>query len=296
MKIVMTLLVRDEEDIVAANLDFHLSRGVDHVIATDNLSTDATAAILRSYEGRGLLTYIHEPDDTYDQHRWVTRMARMAAVDFGADWVINNDADEFWWPEGGDLKEVLGAVPPDSEAAAAPRSNFLPRPPGPGRSFAETMVVRERRSRKPMGGGDLPGKVCHRGAADIEVAQGNHAALRNGRPLAAAAAAITILHFPLRSYAQFENKIVKGGAAYDRNDRLPPRAGAAWRRLYELWRDGALEPYYRSQTPDDATIEAGLADGTLILDERLKLALRQLASAASAGGPDDPAPPLACGP
>ena len=32
MKLVMTLLVRDEEDIVRENLDFHLAQGVDQVI------------------------------------------------------------------------------------------------------------------------------------------------------------------------------------------------------------------------------------------------------------------------
>ena len=41
MKLVMTLLVRDEEDIVRENLDFHLAQGVDEVIVTDNGSEDA---------------------------------------------------------------------------------------------------------------------------------------------------------------------------------------------------------------------------------------------------------------
>ena len=27
------------------------------------------------------------------------------------DWVINSDADEFYWPRGGTLKEVLSAFP-----------------------------------------------------------------------------------------------------------------------------------------------------------------------------------------
>ena len=53
MKLVMTLLLRDEEDIVRENLDFHLAQGVDRVIVTDNGSEDGTVEILREYEARG---------------------------------------------------------------------------------------------------------------------------------------------------------------------------------------------------------------------------------------------------
>ena len=100
MKLVMTLLVRDEQDIVRENLDFHLAQGVDQVIVTDNGSEDATVEILREYEARGVVRLLFEPTDDYSQGRWVTRMARLAAAE-GADWVINNDADEFWWPRAG---------------------------------------------------------------------------------------------------------------------------------------------------------------------------------------------------
>lgn len=99
MKLLMTLLVRDEEDILEQHLDFHLGHGVDFVIATDNLSQDRSGEILRRYERAGRLRLLDEPEDNYSQAKWVTRMARMAATEYGADWVINSDADEFWWPE-----------------------------------------------------------------------------------------------------------------------------------------------------------------------------------------------------
>jgi len=56
---------------------------------------------------------IEEEAYTYAQSEWVTRMARLAAAEHDADWVINCDVDEFYWPDGGDLKEVLAAIPPE---------------------------------------------------------------------------------------------------------------------------------------------------------------------------------------
>ena len=38
-------------------------------------------------------------------------MARLAATEHGADWVVNSDVDEFWWPRGGSFPEVLGEIP-----------------------------------------------------------------------------------------------------------------------------------------------------------------------------------------
>src|SRR5437660_2971341 len=234
MKLVMTLLVRDEADIVASNLDFHLHQVVDFIIAMDNLSIAATPQILRAYERRGLLRYLHQPEDNYAQRRWVTHMARLACTEFAADWVINNDVDEFWWPEQGDLRQVLGEVAPAADAVVVERTNFVPRPMAPGAFFADVMTVRERRSLNAVGQ-PLPPKVCHRALPDVTVAQGNHAVERHGQVIPAVAAPITILHFPMRSYQQFANKIAKGGAAYRRNTDLESGLGETCRRLYELY-------------------------------------------------------------
>ncbi|TML92005.1 MAG: hypothetical protein E6G06_07650 [Actinobacteria bacterium] len=126
MKLVMTLLVRDEEDIVEDHLVYHLNQGVDFVVATDNKSVDGTRDVLDRFQRLGYVEVIDEPDDTYDQWRWVTRMARRAAIEHGADWVINSDADELWWPKSGDLRSVLEAVPARYGIVTAPRVNLVP--------------------------------------------------------------------------------------------------------------------------------------------------------------------------
>ncbi len=71
MTLIMTLLVRDEQDILPANIEYHLSQGVDFIIATDNLSCDATPAILKHYERRGVLRCVMESEDNYYRFAFV---------------------------------------------------------------------------------------------------------------------------------------------------------------------------------------------------------------------------------
>ena len=230
MKLVMTLLVRDEEDIVADNLDFHLAQGVDEVIVTDNGSVDGTLEILRAYEARGLVRIIVEPTDDYSQGRWVTRMARMAATEHKADWVINNDADEFWWPREGTLRTLFEGLGGDVGVVVGHRTNFVPRPED-DRPYWERMTLRERESLNPVGK-PLPPKLAHRAHPEIVVVQGNHRIKGPDVGSEVDDGSIEILHFPMRSYAQFENKIIKGGRAYSLKKELPEKTGRTWRRVY----------------------------------------------------------------
>ncbi len=79
MTLVMTLLARDEIDIVDSWLAFHLNAGVDFVIATDNRSQDGTTEMLEEYARSGQVHLIREPGEDLRQDEWVTRMARLAA-------------------------------------------------------------------------------------------------------------------------------------------------------------------------------------------------------------------------
>jgi hypothetical protein len=137
------------------------------------------------------------------------------------------------------------------------------------------MTVRERQSFNALGQ-PLPPKLCHRGLAQVVVGQGNHDAYVQGRPLTATSAPLAILHYPVRSYDQFANKIAKGGAAYQRNTELPEGVGATWRRLHAELTRGELRAAFDAQTLSDAEIEDGLAQGRLIRDERLRDALAAL--------------------
>ncbi len=147
MRVAMTLVVRDEVDLVGDWLRYHLARGIDQVIVTDHRSVDGTSEVLAEHARDGRVRVIREEAPDMRQAEWVTRMARLAATEHGADWVINSDADEFWWPRDGGAHELLGAVPralrrrPGALAAVRPaarradvvrRADDRPLPPRPG--------------------------------------------------------------------------------------------------------------------------------------------------------------------
>jgi 2-polyprenyl-3-methyl-5-hydroxy-6-metoxy-1,4-benzoquinol methylase len=279
MTLVMTLLVRDEADIVEAHLDFHLAMGVDFVIATDNRSVDGTTDVLRQYEKDGVLRYILEEDDDYSQSRWVTHMARLAAAEHGADWVINSDADEFWLPRrGGDLARALDSVPPTDDLVVVPRFNALAVTWDLDEPFHRRMTVRHATSEQPEEGWVLPPKVAHRAHELVLVGQGNHEASWPGVGGTMDPGPLEILHFPTRSPDQLENKIVLGGAAYERNTELPPEIGNRWRQLYEDHKAGRFPNLVAKLFHDDPDeVQAGVADGRYVEDLRVTQLLDRIA-------------------
>ncbi len=275
MKVVMTLLARDEADIVEAWLAFHLNAGADFVVATDNRSEDGTTAVLEAYEREGHVRLIREPGEDLRQDEWVTRMARLAATEHGADWVINSDADEFWWPRGASLREMLEAVPPRYGAVGAFLRTFPPRP-GDGEPFYERMTARFSALApindpaslfKPIR------KVVHRGDPTVRVSRGNHALIGSSLQPLRGWFPLEVFHFPLRTPEQCAHKALLQGRAFERIARSPTAYHA---RMYEAYREGRIDEYYAAELLPDDVLEEGTASGRIVVDPRLRDALRGL--------------------
>jgi hypothetical protein len=272
MKLVMTLLARDEADIVADQLKFHLNAGVDFVVAMDNLSQDGTTEILESYARDGHLHLIRQNSEYLRQADWITEMGRLAATDFGADWVVHSDADEFWWPRGESLKDVLASIPGRYGVVRALLRHFVPRADD-GSSFAERMTVRISTSSPINDPRSLfrPNlKVIHRADPNVNVSIGAQRLIDTSLVPLRGWYPVEFFHFPVRTLEQCERK-------YAHQQTGPNTTPSPYYdRVRKLIAEGRLEEVFDSLMVDDTALERGLEEGSLVVDTRLRDALRTL--------------------
>ena len=252
--------------------------------------------ILERYRKAGLAQILLKPADEFyrPNPEWVTDMARLAATEHDADWVINNDADEFWWPLAGDLKTALESVPERYMAVAAPRPEFVARPDGPG-PFYERMTIRERLS-------TVRPKLAHRAHPEIVAPSGAHrvalpgagAPGHRGRPWLRSAVEDTIeaegwltpapvfpmriLHYPVRSYDQYRRRveISHAGERHTGDERA--------QEIYAALAEDRLEEVYANYAPGDTAVADAIERGHLVEDTRIRDAIRDCPDFASEPG------------
>lgn len=244
------------------------------MVATDHRSVDGTTEILERYEREGVLHLIREQGEDFDSQALRTRMARLAADEFAADWVIGTDCDEFWWPRGSSLKEVLSAVRPQLGVVEAPWRFFLPLSDGPP-FFAERMTTRLSPSADlahPHSQFKPSVKVAHRADSKVVVQGGSHRLLSGGLVRLAGWHPIEVLHFPIRSVDQLERKMEHWASA-----------GRAWRFDQTGIADAAA--WFATLAMGEELVDAGVESGALTDDTRLRDALRAIRSTAAADHP-----------
>jgi hypothetical protein len=211
-------------------------------------------------------------------------MARLAATELGADWVINSDADEFWWPRGASLRDVLDAVPPRYGTVGAFLRAFPPRPGDGSEAFSERLTVRfsalapindPASLYKPIR------KVVHRADPAVRLSRGNHALVGSSLKPLRGWFPIEVFHFPLRTLEQCEHKAVLQGTAFEKYVARPPTGYHAL--MFEAQKEGRIADYYESELVTDEELEKGVASGRLVVDTRLRDALRGLRAPAGSG-------------
>ncbi len=272
MRLVMTVCVKDEGDVLDAQLAFHLNAGVDFVVATDTGSSDETLAILERYREAGALDLRIDHEQPFRLGDQRTKMARAAATEFGADWVINSDADEFWWPRGHDLKSVLGALPVRYGVVTGLWRPFVPVRDD-GAPFYERMTARFAPAHPvndPTSKFRPNTKVAHRADPDVTVGRGNHTSVDSRHHLLPGWYPIEVLHFPFRSSAQLALKSVKS------ETHAGPKRGGYLRRLASEAEAQSGEDVFEAHVVEPEEVARGLESGVLVRDERLRDALRSL--------------------
>jgi glycosyl transferase family 2 len=271
LSIVGTLMVRDEVDIIAAMVEHHIDQGLDQLIVTDNGSVDGTTEVLQQYADTGFVELHHDPVHRKQQHVLVTGMARRARIEYGADWVINADADEFWVPRDKNLtlRKALEAIPLELNAFPVPVTNMVGPPARRGAGF-DRLLWRDKRTKEQLNAIGIFAQptenALHRGDPEVVVAQGNHFVNLESTGSPDPAFEIEVLHVPWRSWAQHERRVLNTGRAYDANPDLNPSPNHHMMNDYRRYQAGRLWYLYLLRLPTQADLVAGEADGRFLRD------------------------------
>ncbi len=264
------MMARDEIDIVACNIAYHLEQGVSHVIVTDNGSVDGTRDVLADLARSAPVTVRDQEPTEWQQGVWVSEMARLAYEQFGADWVINTDADEFFVAPDSTLVEAVAAIPEPLDVVWVTRHDFVCVDRPRERTPPQEMLFRKRASLHRHAGTWIPPKAIHRGAADVVVTFGCHDASSSSFRRREGIEHLVTFHYPVRSFEQFEPKVRNAGSGFARTKDLPLSTGSEHRTWYDQLLNGELADEFRDHHHfDPEELRQALASGEVVEDHRL---------------------------
>lgn len=217
MRVIAVSMVKNEADIIETCVR-HIAAHVDHVVVSDNGSTDGTRELLQALP----CEVIDDPDPAYYQSRKMTALAHYAREHLGADWIVPFDADEIWAPLTGQrIADVLKSADGFQVAPAWLYDHVVtdadPTGVAPQRAMGHRTTERARLH-----------KVAARAYPGMVIEMGNHQVTYPHRIPNVLWGALEVRHFPIRTPEQYLRKARQGAAALALTD-LPESTGLHWR-------------------------------------------------------------------
>ncbi len=279
MRLYGVSMVRNEADIVGANVLYHLAAGFDRILIVDNASTDGTRGVLKRL-GRDPRVRWTRDRGSFRQGEVFTELARQAFAE-GADWVAPVDADDFWYARNSSIKEVLAGS--DASALKVRHLDFIQRR-GQRESSPDELLTMTRRVPEPVDRALAPdllaaGKVSYvemarlhklvsRASDVIKMVKGAHALDGVHGPVEETDE-LVLLHAPLRSLAHLESR----AASADRRTGTGKSLGPGWhaRRWQKLRDEGALEEEWAANSyGEDGSLDVYGVPHETVLDPTLR--------------------------
>jgi hypothetical protein len=243
MKLVAISTIRNESDILETFVRFHL-QFVDHMMIVDHRSVDSSSQILQSLIKEGLpLELTQENRMDFQQSLMMTDLMKKAVLDFGADWVLPLDADEFLTTGGnGCVREVMEKLPQD-KVVKVPWRTYVPLSSD---NFQEPNILRRIQHRRRTENQNLRKIMVPRSMAmkkNAMIAAGNHGFVKKvfGRQKQfpyVDTDKLVHAHFPVRSPQQIAVKVFVGWLAILAKPNKEPTEGFHVKLLYDRFKNG----------------------------------------------------------
>jgi hypothetical protein len=246
-KVFALLMVKNEIDVIEANIRYLQTQDIDEIFIADNLSTDGTYEAIQKINWSEFNKIILIQDDVvgYYQSEKMNNWSRKC-FQMGADIVIPIDADEIWYSL--DKNKTLGQALKSSDADifTANSIDFIPTILD---DFNEPNFIKRMCYRKVNS--DSFSAVAFNYSDGYELEMGNHN-IKN-HPGKRASDVIGIRHYQYRSFSQFTKKVKNGKIAYD-NTNFPDFMGSHWRKLGAM-SEQELINYWMDYTQCDVSFE-----------------------------------------
>lgn len=272
--------VHDDVELIRRCIEHLESLSVDTIVVIDMKSSDGTTDVLHEMHGSGRIALIETQNDPHLDADYFGAGVAYARENFSPEWVMIQDADEFWLHPSGDIREPLRD--PAVHLLMVDRFNARPcerldrfaRDASARLEDCEIFVEPLRLTPLVMEGdpsarwisGRPVGKLVVRAERVGKLTAGGHGMTgEDGARLASPPGNdLMVVHVPFLSFQRFRRKVEHAKTIIDKApDFFHGATGWHWKRWVGILADGRLEDEYHRQFLSPETLADARAAGAV---------------------------------